>query len=240
MRETLYILGVKPWALWWSWFLSSLLVFFVITVLVTRTLAANVLMHSSAGYLFLWIGLFSTSCIGFCFTVAALFSKAKLAAIIGPMALFATILRKFGSGLLVVEYLRNLLLTCLLDTARFIFFGYNRYEATTAKKLASLLPATAFAFGADIVADYEYAEQGIHDWNAGEGQYSFNTSIGFLFFDTILYLFLGWYIEQIMPREYGVAKPFWFLVSPKYWCACLVPSLSSNANDANSAAVFTD
>jgi len=95
MRETLYILGVQPWALWWSWFLSSLLLFFVISVLVTRTLASNVLMHSSSGYLFLWIGFFSTSCIGFCFTVAALFSKAKLAAIIGPMALFATLLRTF-------------------------------------------------------------------------------------------------------------------------------------------------
>lgn len=93
MRETLYILGVKHWALWWSWCLSALGVFFVIAVLVTRTLAANILKHSSAGYLFLWIGFFATSCIGFCFTVAALFSKAKLAAIIGPMALFATLLR---------------------------------------------------------------------------------------------------------------------------------------------------
>ena len=135
----------------------------------------------------------------------------------------------------------SLLLTSLLsDTARFIFFGYNRYEATTAKRWASLLPATAFAFGADIVADYEYAEQGIHDWNASEGQYSFNTSIGFLVFDTLLYLFLGWYIEQIMPREYGVAKPIWFLVSPKYWCACLFPNTSSNVDDVDSAAASTE
>lgn len=92
---------------------------------------------------------------------------------------------------------------------------------------ASLLPATAFAFGADIVADYEYAEQGVQSWNTGEGQYSFNTSIGFLFFDTLLYLFLGWYVEQVMPREYGVAKPFWFLFSPKYWCACFWPYSSA-------------
>ena len=99
MRETLYILGVKPWALWWSWFLSAGVVFFIITVLVTRTLAANVLQHSSPMYLFLWIGFFSTSSIGFCFTVAALFSKAKLAAIVGPMALFATLLRTYKGWL---------------------------------------------------------------------------------------------------------------------------------------------
>lgn len=105
-------------------------------------------------------------------------------------------------------------------SARFIFFDFNRYEASTARKWVSLLPATAFAFGADIVADYEYAEQGIQSWNAGEGEYSFNTSIQFLFFDTFLYLFLGWYIDQVMPREYGVAQPLWFLVSPTYWCTC--------------------
>ena len=94
MRETLYILGVKPWALWWSWFISAVIVFFVVAILVTRTLAANILKHSAPGYLFALIGLFSMSCIGFCFTIASLFSKAKLASIVGPMALFATLLRE--------------------------------------------------------------------------------------------------------------------------------------------------
>lgn len=113
-------------------------------------------------------------------------------------------------------FLERNLITFLL--ARFIFFGDNRYEASGAKKLASLLPATAFSFGADIVADYEYSEQGIQSWNADEGDYSFSTSIGFLFFDTILYVFLGWYLDQIIPREYGAARPFWFLFSPFFWC----------------------
>ena len=119
-----------------------------------------------------------------------------------------------------------------MPTARFIFFGYNRYEAAEARKWASLLPATAFAFGADIVADYEYAEQGIQPWNASEGEYSFNTAVGFLFFDTFLYLFLGWYFEQIMPREYGVPKPFWFLLSPKYWCGCFFPGSTKSQPEA--------
>jgi hypothetical protein len=193
MREILFIAGVKPAAHWWSWLLTALGVFFVISVLVTWTLSSSVLKYSAPPYLFAWIGLFSTASIGFCLTIASLFHQSKLAAIIGPMALFATIL------------------------PRFIFFGYNRYEATTAKKWASLLPATAFAFGADIVADYEYAEQGVQSWNVGEGDYSFNTSLAFLFFDTFLYTFLGWYLDQVLPRQYGKARPFYFLFSPRYW-----------------------
>lgn len=126
MKETMLILGVRPWAHWWSWLITSLVVFFVITVLVTLALARNILKNSAPAYLFWWIWFFSTANTGFCFAVAACFSRAKLAAIIGPMALFASVL------------------------PRFIFFGFNRYEATTQKMWASLLPASAFAFGADV------------------------------------------------------------------------------------------
>mmetsp|Transcript_4477 Transcript_4477/g.10555 ORF Transcript_4477/g.10555 Transcript_4477/m.10555 type:complete len:2546 (+) Transcript_4477:319-7956(+) len=193
MKETLLILGVRAWAHWMSWFLTSLLVFIVITVSVTFTLSSTVLMHSDPAYLFVYVFLFSTSTIGFCFAIASFFSRAKLAAIIGPIALFATLL------------------------PRFVFFGNNRYENVTGQILASLCPATAFCFGADIIADYEYAEQGIQSFNAGEGLYSFNTTLGMLFFDTILYIFLGWYLEQVLPQQYGVPRPFYFLFLPSYW-----------------------
>jgi hypothetical protein len=209
MKETLFILGVRPWAHWWSWLISSLLVFFIISVLLTQALSVNVLGKSSKTYLFVFIWLFSTASIGFCFTIASLFSRAKLASIVGPMSLFVTIL------------------------PRFIFFGYNRYEATTSKMWASLLPATAFAFGADIIADYEYAEQGIQSWNAGEGDYSFNTALGFLFFDTILYISLAWYLEQVIPREFGSARPFYFLCSPRYWCNCSFRNRKSDHDEAH-------
>ena len=60
-------------------------------------------------------------------------------------------------------------------------------------------------------------EQGIQTYNVGEGGYSFNTTLGMLFVDTILYLFLGWYLEQVVKGQYGVARPFYFLFLPSYW-----------------------
>jgi hypothetical protein len=84
--------------------------------------------------------------------------------------------------------------------------------------IASIFPATAFAFGADIVSAYEYAEQGVQSWNASEGYYSFNTTLSMLFFDTILYLFLGFYFDQVIPREYGTPRPFYFFLMPSVWC----------------------
>ena len=94
MRETLYILGIAPWAHWTSWLVSAVLPFFVVAVTVTSILAMNVLKFSNPFLLFLLIGLFLLSTIGFCFCIAALFSNAKLSSIVGPMAFFVTILRK--------------------------------------------------------------------------------------------------------------------------------------------------
>jgi ATP-binding cassette subfamily A (ABC1) protein 3 len=212
MKETLFILGVRGWAHWFSWFITSLCVFFIITTTVTAALTSAVLKYSDPTYIFMYIGLFSTATIGFCFTLAALFSPAKLAAIIGPVALFGTIL------------------------PRFIFFGSNRYEVTTGKMLASLFPATAFTFAADIIADYEYAQQGIQEWNADEGDYLFNTALGLLFFDTLLYIFLGWYLDQVVPQQYGVARPFYFIFMPSYWFgSCRKENNSPTGAIANSS-----
>lgn len=96
VKETMFIMGLKPWAHWVAWLTCSMAIFGLIATLVTGILSGNIMTYSSRVYVFSWIFFFSTSTVGFSFTIASLFSKAKLAAIIGPMALFATLLRKCG------------------------------------------------------------------------------------------------------------------------------------------------
>ena len=38
-----------------------------------------------------------------------------------------------------------------------------------------------------------------------------------LFASGILYLVIGWYLEQVLPSRLGVQKPLLFFLSPKYW-----------------------
>lgn len=33
----------------------------------------------------------------------------------------------------------------------------------------------------------------------------------------LLYTFLGWYIGEVMPGEFGAARPLWFILDPRYW-----------------------
>ena len=49
------------------------------------------------------------------------------------------------------------------------------------------------------------------------GNYTYLTGILMLMFDIAFYLFLVWYLENVMPGEFGVPKPFYFFLQPKYW-----------------------
>ena len=100
---------------------------------------------------------------------------------------------------------------------RFIFVDSSRNQQVAAKKWASLLPGSAFTFGADIVANYEYAQQGVQPYNSSQGDYSFATSVGFLFLDTFIYLLLAFYLERVVPKPYGSTQPWYFCCWPPYW-----------------------
>ena len=71
------------------------------------------------------------------------------------------------------------------------------------------------------MAEYEYAGIGIQSWNTdgggSTGGYSFQSSVEFLFVDTFLYLFLAWYVDQVIPRSLGKSLPLYFLFLPRYW-----------------------
>ncbi len=36
--------------------------------------------------------------------------------------------------------------------------------------------------------------------------------------DFFIYLFLGFYLENVIPKEYGIQRPWYFLFTKKYWC----------------------
>ena len=36
--------------------------------------------------------------------------------------------------------------------------------------------------------------------------------------DFFLYLFLGFYLQNVVSHEYGIARPFYFLCTKSYWC----------------------
>merc|ERR1712054_12389 len=128
-----------------AWFTSALILFTWLAGMMTWIARNSFIPRSDVWVIFLYFWLLLVSEIALSFLVSACFSRARLASIVGPVALFATVL------------------------PRYIFFGSNRYENSRGKIGASLLSVSAFCFGADIIADYEYAEVGVSWANSAEG-----------------------------------------------------------------------
>ena len=60
--------------------------------------------------------------------------------------------------------------------------------------------------------------------------------------DTVIYLFLAWYAEQVLPtwlREFGVPRPWYFPVTPSYWREVFnLPAAAKKGEFATSASSF--
>ena len=81
----------------------------------------------------------------------------------------------------------------------------------------SLLLPSAFAFGADILADYEYAQVGVTSANLYEGEFSFAGVMSMMLFDSLLYLLLFLYLDRVLPSKYGARAHPLFCLRPSYW-----------------------
>uniref|UniRef100_A0A8C3V0P3 ATP binding cassette subfamily A member 3 n=1 Tax=Catharus ustulatus TaxID=91951 RepID=A0A8C3V0P3_CATUS len=42
--------------------------------------------------------------------------------------------------------------------------------------------------------------------------------LGMLLLDSVLYGMVAWYVEAVFPGEYGVPQPWYFFLTPSYWC----------------------
>ncbi|CAM6001577.1 unnamed protein product [Sphagnum balticum] len=192
-KETMYIMGLKPWVFSTSWLLTYMAVFFMVSLSVSSLLSVTIFPHSDLSILFLLFFLFTASLISFGFFLSVFFSKAKLAAIVAPFIHFGAIM------------------------PRYIFFRASGGQAIQGKSIAALLPPTAFTFGVDLVGHYEGAGFGMTWSNILEDKFSMAFILALLLIDICLYAALAWYLEQILPSEFGAVRSPWFLFSPSYW-----------------------
>lgn len=209
MREVMKIMGLLDWVHQLSWFLTAFVTFFWIAISATYITTTSFIRASNTFIIFGYFFLFTLSEINLSFLVAVFFSNSKLAAIVGPVVLFATLL------------------------PRFIFLTTNANESQTEKYLASILSPTAFSFGADIIASYEDGGIGVQFSNIGEGLYNFSDCLSFMFFDAVLYGVLAWYLDQVLPTEYGTPRKPWFILLPSYWCPGSGPRRGYSVLDSN-------
>jgi len=213
MREVMKIMGLRDWVHHLSWFITSFVLFLWIAITCTLITTSTFLRSSNKSLIFAYFFLFTMSEVTMSFLIAVFFNNSKLASIVGPVVLFLTLL------------------------PRFIFLSTNSNEASTDKFLASLLSPTAFSLGADTIAEYESINIGIQFSNINLGDYSFADALGFMALDTFWYGMSAWYLDQVLPTEYGTPRHPLFLFQLSYWCPGL---MSRGYNPLEDKATFDE
>ncbi|CAG7816037.1 unnamed protein product [Allacma fusca] len=193
IKDGLRMVGVSDVAYWLSWFsvygLLTTLFAVVFTVIMSTM---GVLGHMNPIILFLLFFLFGLSVITLAFSLTPFFHKPRTAGVAGTM---------------ILQFLSLLF---LLQT-----FVPGVEQALMPLKLISSL---AFTAALDEACLYEYS--GGIQWSdlvpGGRGE-GIMFSLIFLAFDVFFYLLIAYYLDHVIPNEFGVKKHPFFILKPSFW-----------------------
>ncbi|KAB0401470.1 hypothetical protein E2I00_009254 [Balaenoptera physalus] len=205
LKEYMRMMGLSSWLHWTAWFLLFFLFLLVtvsfMTLLFCIKVKKNVavLAQSDPSLVLVFLACFAVSSISFSFMVSTFFSKANMAAAIGGFLYFFT----------YIPY----------------FFVAPRYNwMTLSQKLFScLLSNVAMAMGAQLIGKFEAKGTGVQ-WRDllspvnVDDDFSFGQVLGMLLLDSVLYSLVTWYVEAVLPGQFGVPQPWYFFILPSYWC----------------------
>jgi ATP-binding cassette, subfamily A (ABC1), member 3 len=194
-KELMKMMSVTESDIGWSWFLS----FFVLHMFtaVGAAFATSSLYANSDPVLILIFWIFTmTSIITFCFFLASLFSKATRATLVSLLFFF------IGYFLtLVVNY----------QDSNLGSIG-----------IVALHPVGAFAFGLQEIGRLEDLGVGLTfdtmSTTDSVSGYTFANTISNHIFDCVFWGFLSWYLNRVLPSDYGMPLPWYFPFTLSYWC----------------------
>ncbi|KAL3853296.1 hypothetical protein ACJMK2_016847 [Sinanodonta woodiana] len=221
LKESMKMMGLSTVMYWLSWFVKCLIylaiamIFYTLLLCIPIGSKGKVLNYTQPTLFYVFLFFYALSLIAFCFMVSTFFKKANSAAFAGGILFFLTYFP--------------------------FFFLTNRYQdmSQREKMAACLLSNIALAFGCNTIAVYEGTGDGAQ-WNnfhkpgTVDDNFSLLNAMGMLLLDTVLYMLIAWYVDNVHPGEYGVAQPFYFPFMPSYWCGRKIKDMDYESSTANS------
>eukprot|EP01087_Luapelamoeba_hula_P023615 TRINITY_DN8712_c0_g1_i4.p1 TRINITY_DN8712_c0_g1~~TRINITY_DN8712_c0_g1_i4.p1 ORF type:complete len:1796 (+),score=315.58 TRINITY_DN8712_c0_g1_i4:95-5482(+) len=188
IREAMRMMGLSTVAYWSTWYLTA-----VVLICLTGTLDAAllrwamVLEYSDQSIFIVPYLLFNLSLISFSFFVCVFISRAKLA---GPIVIAITV------ALTVCGY-----------------FVATKDVPKAVQYLLALFSPIAFSISTNIMLSKEGDQEALM-WGSSN---QFQGMMWMMALDTILYIALAWYADNVYPSEYGTTQPLYFPLQRSYW-----------------------
>ncbi|KAJ7401602.1 ATP binding cassette subfamily A member 5 [Pitangus sulphuratus] len=193
LKEFLKILGLHDTAFWLSWVLLYVSLIFVMSILMAVIATASSLFpQSSAFVIFLLFFLYGVSSVFFALMLTPLFKKSKHVGIVEFLATLA-----FGFVGLNIVLLEDF-------PKSFVWF-------------LSPLCQCSFLIGVAQVMHLEDYEDGATFANINDGPYPLCISLILLVLDSIFYLLVAVYLDQVIPGEFGLRRAPFFFMKPSFW-----------------------
>ncbi|KAG8175444.1 hypothetical protein JTE90_026867 [Oedothorax gibbosus] len=205
LKEAMKMMGLSKWLHWTAWYIKYILFMFLSCCIITSLLGIRfskgiaVVNHSDLSVFLFFLIIYSSSTICFCFFISTLFSKANSSAAGSGVIFFLTFVPYF-----------------------FLLPRYNDITLIT-KAAVCLLPNLAIAMGSVVLTVSEASGTGMQWSNIGtpptpNDKLSLGIVLVMLVISGIVSLVLTWYIENVLPGEYGVPEVWYFPFTPTYWC----------------------
>ncbi|XP_059054824.1 cholesterol transporter ABCA5-like [Achroia grisella] len=194
IREGMRIMGLKDSVYWGSWFLIYAVFVTILSFVSTVLLfTLKVFQHSSYILIFLLMLLFGFTIITFAFMLTPFFDRARTAGILGSFAV------NLMSGLYFIQvFVSN------ADSLAFWF--------------VSLISSSCYALAMDKALVLDMAGVGVTWENLWSGPgVPFGGSLIMMAVDTVLYGLAAYWLDAVIPSEYGIKQKPWFCLLPSFW-----------------------
>ncbi|XP_050743794.1 phospholipid-transporting ATPase ABCA1-like [Drosophila biarmipes] len=199
LKEVMKIMGLRNWLHWTAWFVKSFIPLTISATLIAIVLKVDtrygaILENSSFTVVLLFLSAYIIASICFCFMMATLFSRADTAATV----------------------------TSLVWLIGLIPFFFNFDGGLSSKLLCSLIPNTALSLGFKVIVNFEEVGDGFQ-WStlftpASEGDpLTVGAAIIIMLVSSIMYMTVCLYVEQVMPGNFGVPRPWNFPFRREFW-----------------------
>uniref|UniRef100_A0A8C3WSX6 ATP binding cassette subfamily A member 3 n=1 Tax=Catagonus wagneri TaxID=51154 RepID=A0A8C3WSX6_9CETA len=73
-----------------------------------------------------------------------------------------------------------------------------------------------------------------------DDDFCFGQVLGMLLLDSVLYGLVAWYVEAVLPGQFGVPQPWYFFITPSYWCGQPRTVLGKEEDDDPEKALRTE
>ena len=193
-KEGMKIMGLNEGTYFLSYFIQYVIITFIDSVINTFFMS---LLFSRIPFILLFVILFlwALDIFGLIFFFQSFIDKTRVALIL---------------SLLIYFVMFFISMACMDEDANKVL-----------KIILSIFPPVSLELGIVLIGKFEshFKDFHIEDYFETYTNYSIFIMNLMQVIDFLLYLFLGYYLQNVIPHDFGIKRPLYFICTSEYWCS---------------------